>query len=519
MSNQLLASKTTIEEEAPATRQIPSLDTMVMGFVGVTQKGPFGATLVQSFTDFVNIFGSYIAASNLAAVVEGFFENGGTSAYIVRVQHYTTISDPASGTSAVATVGLQNATPVLTLTVNGKYNGTYANGFKIMIAAATSGDATAFNLEVIDATSLVRETWPNVTMDTTSPQYVVDVVNDPDSGSTLIAVVDASVSGSVSARRPVNVLSAAMSAGADGLASLADADYVGSSASATGLRALDVVDDLTVLAVPGVATTAVHNGIVTYCESTRGGQVFGILDPPANNTAAQIITYVTSTAALLGLSEYAAIYWPQILVENPSSDVYGSVVDITIPPSGHVAGMFSRNDNAKDGGVWTTPAGTEEGKLFSVDGFETTDVNKEPVRDLVFPQRINPIHTAKGQPKYVDGARTLKGDGNFPSVAQRRGVSFVERSIKSGIEYARHKNNTPALRAGLYRTVYAFLAQQTKNGAFASSDPAKAFFVDFGDALNTIANQVVGRIGLATVQPAEFARLKFSQDTSALNAS
>ena len=37
MSNQLLASKITIEEEQPALRAIPSLNTMMMGFVGLAQ--------------------------------------------------------------------------------------------------------------------------------------------------------------------------------------------------------------------------------------------------------------------------------------------------------------------------------------------------------------------------------------------------------------------------------------------------------------------------------------------------
>jgi starch synthase len=36
----------------------------------------------------------------------------------------------------------------------------------------------------------------------------------------------------------------------------------------------------------------------------------------------------------------------------------------------------------------------------------------------------------------VDGSRTLKGDGNFPYVAERRGVNFIERSLKAGLQFA-----------------------------------------------------------------------------------
>jgi phage tail sheath protein FI len=515
MSNQLLASKVIVEEESPAVRQIPSLDTLVMSFVGVTEKGPVNEpVLIDSFTDYVATFGGYLAASDVTASIEGFFENGGTSAYVVRVVHYSDITNASTHTSAAATKMLQNATPVNTLRIDGKYDGTYANSYRIKISAATSGDASEFNLDVLDPTSLVLESWPNLTMDTTAPRYVEDVISD----STRITATDLAVSGTTTQRRPANVTSTVMAGGDDGLVGLADSDYAGSSASATGLRALDTVDELTLLAVPGIATSAVHNAMITYCESTRGGQIFAVLDPPADQTASQIITYVTSTAAIGGLTEYAAIYWPRIEVLNPNKTIFGKDPTIVIAPSGHVAGMFSRNDNAKPGGVWTTPAGTEEGKLFGVLGFETDTVLKEDVRDLVFPKRINPITTMKGFPRYVDGARVLKGDGNFPTVGQRRGVSFTERSLKLGLQFARHKNNTTELRADCERTVRAFLKEQMDNGAFLTKDPDTAFFVDFGDALNTVANKIVGRIGLATAEPAEFIVLKFSQDTRALDS-
>ncbi len=519
MSNQLLASKIIVVEESPSLRSIPTLDTSIASFVGITQKGPVNVpTLVQSFTQYVAVFGGYVLGSDMTAAAEGFFENGGTNLWVVRVVHYADIT-VATPSSAKATITIANATPVTTLTVNGKYDGTYANGYKIKISAATSGTASEFNLDLLDASNLVLENYPNLTMDVTLPRYALTIVN-ADSGSTRIALVDAGVVGTTTQRRPANITSAAMASGSDGLASIADTDYVGSSSSSTGLRALDIVDDLTLLAVPGIATSAVHNAMITYAEVTRGGQVFAILDPPSGDTASQIITYVSSTAAIGGLSEYAAIYWPRILILNPNATLYGTAATITAPPSGHIAGMYARNDSAKVGGVWTTPAGTEEGILFGCLGFETTEVQKEEVRDLVFPQNINPITTMKGFPRYVDGARNLKTTGNWPSVAQRRGVSFVERSIKLGLQFARHKNNTESLRATLARTVKNFLRTQMDVGAFASTDPDTAFFVDFGKALNngTSPNLITGRIGLATVRPAEFIKLLFSQDTRAIDS-
>ena len=124
-------------------------------------------------------------------------------------------------------------------------------------------------------------------------------------------------------------------------------------------------------------------------------------------------------------------------------------------------------------------------------------------------------------PKHV-ASRTLKGNGNFPYVAERRGVIFIERSLKQGLQFARHKNNTEGLRAQVRRTITAFLLAQMNNGAFRSKTPSTAFFVDVSEQLNTptviFAGKLIARVGLATNKPAEFIILRISQDTRALEA-
>lgn len=52
------------------------------------------------------------------------------------------------------------------------------------------------------------------------------------------------------------------------------------------------------------------------------------------------------------------------------------------------------------------------------------------VLSFVYPKRINSPTTGPGLPRYIDGLCTLKGDGNFPYVAEYRGVSSIERSLK-----------------------------------------------------------------------------------------
>lgn len=522
MGAQLLASKVVIVEEEPRVRSIAALPTAVLGAVGVTERGPVGkAVLVTSFEEFVETFGGFTPNSDLSLAVQGYYENGGQILWVVRTVHYTDINVAASKTSAAATFTLNDraVVPVATLRVDAKWDGAYANDIRILIAAATSGAANEFNLTVED-NGLLVEVFPNLSMDNTKENYVETVINHPDRGSRLIKVDDLNSATVSPGDIPAIGTFGPLTGGNDGLGGLVDTDFIGSAAGKTGIRALDCVQDLSLLIIPGRATSAVHNAMISYCEGTRDKACFAILDPPANQDAPGIVAYVQSTAAILGLSEFAAIYWPRIKVLNPSRVVFGNVADLTVPPSGHIAGVYARVDNSKPGGVYLPPAGIENGRLFGVLGFETDDVLEEAKRDLVFPKRINPLTAFPGTPRHIDGARTLKGNGNFPTVAERRGVIFIEQSLKLGLLFAKHQNNTEGLRSTLDRTVRAFLLIQLKNGAFSTGDPKKAFFVDFGEALNppsvVFAGQVVGRIGLATAKPAEFIVLRFSQDTRAL---
>ena len=525
MGNQLLASKVVIVEEEPRIRNVPALPTAVVGAVGITERGPVGqAVLVTSFEEFVDTFGGFTANSDLSLAASAFFENGGQTLWVVRTVHYTDPTAATTKTSAAAAFTLvdRSPTPAPTLKVAGKWDGAYANDVTIVIGPPTSRAAGEFNLTVED-NGLITEVFPNLSMAPTKPSYVETIINHPGNGSRLIAVTALSSTTAAPNNLPAIGTFGPLAAGSDGLAGLTDADFVGSDAGKTGLHALDTVQQLSVLIVPGRATAAVHGAMVSYCEVTRDRGCFAILDPPANQSATDIITYAESTAAILGLTEFAALYWPRVKVLNPSTAVFGNAANLIVPPSGHIAGVYSRVDSSRPGGVFIPPAGIENGQLLGVIGFETDEVLSETKRDLVFPKRINPLTVFPGAPRHIDGARTLKGDGNFPTVAERRGVIFIEQSLKLGLLFAKHHNNTEALRATLARTVTAFLLIQLKNGAFASSNPKQAFFVDFGDALNPpsviLSGQVVGRIGLATAKPAEFIVLRFSQDTRALDAS
>jgi len=425
--------------------------------------------------------------------------------------------------SADGALGLDNflhsgtaAGPGNTARVDAKYDGAYGNDLSATVQNATSGVAGEFNFLVLQD-GQVAEVYPNLSMDPNAASYAEGVVNNEDSGSNLVKFVDL-LAGVPPANRPTNQ-TVTLALGGDGLAGLNDNDFIGSGSGPTGLRCYDNVLGLANYAAPDRPTAAVHNALISFVAGTRGGEGFAVLDPPAGMNADEIITYVETTAALLGLSEYGAIYWPQVLVLNPDTSVFGSGSNIQCPPSGHVCGVFARTAARRDGGIYDPPAGVEIGVLSGVVGVETDQVLDERKRDLVFPKRINPLTRLTGA-YFIDGARTLKANGNFPYVSERVGVNFIEWSIKDGLQTYRHRNNNKKLRSEVERTIRVFLLDQMRVGAFSSNDPDTAFFVDVSDSLNppsvVAAGQLIVRIGLATNKPAEYIILRFSQDTRAL---
>ena len=432
-----------------------------------------------------------------------------------------------TGGAAAAKIGFDSAVhsgaqagTVPTLGLQAKTDGAYANQVTVEIQAASSGSASYFDLLVLQAGAVV-ETWPSVSMAPTDPRYVVTVLNDPLQGSDFLVVTDELASVPLASRMPA-LGSFALAGGNDGLVGLVDADFIGNAAGGTGLRSFDQTPEPRLLSVFGQGTPAVHNAMLTYCETIRFGSMFALLDPPASQTAVAMTNYVQNVAGLQESSEFAAIYWPQGKIVNPQTSVFGPAPAIVIPPSAAIAGMCGRNDAAKPGGVYEAPAGVDYGRLFTFIGLETDEVKDENKRDLVAGALINPIVGLEGLPIHVDGSNTLKTTGPFPTIGERRGTIYIEQSLKTGLVFGKHRKIKTSLFSALDRATRAFMRIQLRNGAFASDDPKLAFSIDYGGGQNPpsegYAKRVNGRIGIATAKPADFIILRVGQDTSALEA-
>lgn len=497
--------------------------------------------VLQFATAVVNGTGN---VANIAAVtfaeVKSIFEAAVAGTLVTNEGGAARFSTTATGTGASLLIvasssaddefGLDNAThtganagALPTLQIDASSDGTYGNNLRAIIEAATSGEAARFNLKV-EYNGTIVERWPDLSLDENDARYVETIVNAPGIGSVYITATNLEAAIDAPNNRPNNGTFGPLTGGLDGLASIADTDFIGAAGlnGSTGLRSLDDVDTLTLVTVPGRATAAVHNAMITYCEITREGLCFAVLDPPRNMSATQIVDYVKNTAAIQRLSEFCAIYWPNLLIANPNKAVFGNTNTIVAPPSGAICGLYTRVDASKSYGVFEHPAGTENGRLFNIAGFEMPEVKQKAKRKIVFPQLINPISTEPGQPIFVDGARTLKDNGSWPTIGERRGIIFLEATLKIGLTFMRHRRITDRLYREGENTVRAFMNNVATEDALASTVPAEAYTIDFGKGLNTAAKrqarQVYAKLSVATAKPGEFIVLKVSPDQRMLEA-
>jgi hypothetical protein len=482
---------------------------------------------------------NFVDADEIAALIDTLLATEGSASAvgsIITIESVGTGADSTIQVKAASTadgkIGFTNAVvagtdggAVVTATVSTKTEGAYGDRIQIKVENASSGVASEFNLTVM-FDGYLEETFPNLTMDSTADRYCETVIN---AGSNYIAIEDEEPDGSALQRRPVNGTFTALTGGSDGLVGLVEADFIGSAAAENGLYALTGVTDSDTLAVPNYSSTAAVSGaMIQFCEVEMNGLMFAIIDPPSSANASAIVTWFEDTAMLTNLSELAAAYWPRTTITNKWASVFGSDATIPVPPSGQIAGLYARVDNSAPGGIYKTPAGTDEqGLLYTAKGFEGMtgdlkhDCEKESKKDIVDPKRINIITRDEGA-IYVDGSYTLKSDGPFPFVAQSRGTIFISRSLIKGLQWVRHKRNSIKIRRRVERTVQKFLIDQMNVDAFSTKDPNTAFFLDVSDALNSPSvraqNKLLVRIGLSYDDPIIHGVLLITKDTRALEA-
>lgn len=350
--------------------------------------------------------------------------------------------------------------------------------------------------------------------------YIVRVPTaSSSSSSSTSAESSSSGSGSGSSRRSRS--SQAPSGGADGSTYQVGSEaFIGSEGDRTGIMGLAVTTDVTMVIIPDLITAtrdssgsvdlttfqAVQTAAITHCE--KMGDRMAVLDSPPGMNPQQVKDWRSDTAKYD--SNFSAFYYPWIKVSNPLAGpkAPSQPKTVTIPPSGHIAGIWARTDTTR--GVWKAPANEVVRGALDVE-MQVTSQEQE----LLNPIGVNVTRSFGTRGIRVWGARTLGSDPSWRYINVRRLFNFLETSIKGGTNWVVFEPNDAALWARVRRTVNAFLLGMWRSGALFGATAGEAFFVKCDAENNPPESIDEGRliidVGVAPVKPAEFVVFRISQ--------
>ncbi len=416
-----------VEEVQSGARPLEGVGTAVAAFVGLAEEGPFNEpTLVSSWTAFTGNFGGFVPGSYLAQSVYGYFMNGGGNCYVVRIgQNGST--DPAKTSRS------GKALPAGPQAILGRLR---------VAALDPSVPAGELSIEITEpgGEAPTEEMFRVVVKRGGEPVEEFDRVS-LSRGKTNVATVVNAASNHI---RIEEVSGAALDKPATGETSLADApppatlpaprlnadDYVGDVADRTGFGGLETIDEVTMLCVPDLMSAyqqgsidletvqAVQLAMIAHCELM--GDRIAILDSPPGLNAQQVKEWRVDKAGYDSM--FAALYYPWIKTANPSNGQLGFM-----PPSGHMAGIWSRNDDTR--GVHKAPANEVIRGVVSLEMRITKNEH-----DLLNPVGINCLRTFPGRGNRVWGARTLSSDPAWRYLNIRRLVQ-----LSRGVDPQRHQ--------------------------------------------------------------------------------
>src|SRR5438270_368029 len=278
----------------------------------------------------------------------------------------------------------------------------------------------------------------------------------------------------------------------------------------SGMEGLQIAEDVTMVSCPDLMSAylagaidrdgvkTVQLAMINHCEQM--GDRMALIDPLPDLSPQEVKTWRQSETNYD--SKYASLYYPWITIGGPDGR------PMAVPPSGHMAGIYARNDNER--GVHKAPANeVVRGALAAV-----APITKGE-QDTLNPIGVNCIRSFAGRGVRVWGARTLSSDPAWRYVNVRRLFNFVEKSIEMGTQWVVFEPNNPDLWARIRRDVGAFLTGLWREGMLFGTTPSEAFFVKCDEELNPSdvrdRGQLFIDVGLAPVKPAEFVIFRLSQ--------
>jgi hypothetical protein len=532
--------------------------TVGASIIGPTVKGPVEIpTVVTTYSDYLNKFGGTFLSGGIeysyftSIAAYNYFQQGGESLLVSRVVSGSftsaTASIASSGSGVSFTLKTISEGTIMNNNMGTEVSGALVSGsadnvrWQIVGTDVSAGTFTLLIRQGDDNTvePIVLETWSNISLDPTQPNFIARVVGDsyqqfsstdgahietlgnypnqsryvyvdsvnsptpyyfdnngnfkPQYTSSLPAVGSGSFGGAVGDLFGAGAAFYNNVSGSTNLQGIAASDYN----NMISLMANQDDYRFNVVTMPGLTIADNASQTTTLVNNIQSrGDAIVVLDPrPYGDTVSEA---VTSAAAVN--SSYAATYWPWLQTIDPGT---GQLV--WVPASTMIPAVYAFTDNVSE--PWFAPAGINRGGLDTVVRAERKLTQSQ--RNTLYTGNVNPIATFPGTGVVVYGQKTLQKKA---SALDRVNVRRLLIALKSYISQVANnlvfEQNTIATRNQFLSQVNPYLESvQQRQGLY-------AFRVIMDDSNNTPdvidRNQLIGQIYLQPTKTAEFIYLDFN---------
>ncbi len=513
-----------VEEVDKGSKPIEGVGTRIAAFVGFSERGPINEpTFIANWTQFVNTFGNFIPGGYLAHAVYGFFNNGGSTCYITRLP--MSEADAASAkrgaaqlpTASVGVPALAGGGAV-SFDATARDSGSTGSSITLEIqpgtAPADGQPAPEDAFTVVVKQGDAEERFENVTMGRgRRVRNAIDIVN---AELKLVRLAERESSASAAERMPspgsYPLSLPSETALATQNSRMGTDLLIGDASERSGVNGLEVAEDATMVCFPDLwalyqagridmeGVQAVQQAMLDHSQNM--GDRVAILNSPPGMNPQRIRDWRMKEVNYD--SKYGTLYYPWIRVANPLGNGSG----IYVPPCGHMAGIWSRNDDQR--GVHKAPANEV---VAGAIGLEYQTTHNE--QSILNPVGINVIRTFPGRGIRVWGARTVSSDPSWRYLNVRRLFNYVEKSLLQGTQWAVFEPNDRDLWERVKRDIGAFLMRTWRDGALFGNTAKEAFYVKCDEENNPPETRDVGQliieVGICPVKPAEFVIIRLSQ--------
>jgi phage tail sheath protein FI len=305
----------TVKETAPP-RSSPT-DTGVWFVTGIAEKGPAYPQLVQSMTDYQTYFGARITTGILYDVLDTYFREGGSKAYVQR------IVGPAA---VIAFKNLNDAGAAISLVVKAENAGAWGNSLRVAVLAP---DVAGYKIQISHVTDGILETTGDLATQ-------ADAVAWSQYSSYVNITLGAS------SNIPVVAAAAPLATGNDDSGAITETQWK----AALDKFSVDLGPGQ--VSHPGRTTTQAYIDVLAHAHATNRAALLDAVDTSTKST----LLAAAAGARLNGRK--GGFFAPWCVVPGI---VAGTTR--TVPPSALIAGLIARNDLVNGAG---TPAAGERGQ-------------------------------------------------------------------------------------------------------------------------------------------------------------